>query len=116
MLERQLQENKKREYKERHTLSSSIKLDINLAVHVLCQIQDIFLFGLFLLLLLLLLVSTATATACATSVLLAAATVTASAAPTATAAERGSLGHFFCNKKNIYYVEEGIGGMCWRDM
>lgn len=77
---------------EKHTLSPPTKLDLDLLVHKLGQIEDIFLFGLLLLLLLLvwLLMSTATSTA---TTLTAPAITSAAATATTTTSERASFGH-----------------------
>lgn len=83
----------------RPTFSTSIELDIDLLVHVLGQVEDVFLFGLLLLLLLLLLVL-GTATRSTATLLLLCATaacsvrrITASAAAASRHPERASVGH-----------------------
>lgn len=71
------------------TLTTAIELDAHLLVHVLVQIEDVFLLGLLLLLLLL---STATSTATSMGATTAR-PVIASAAAATTSTERASFGH-----------------------
>jgi malic enzyme len=74
---------------DKRTFSSTVKLDPDLLVHVLGQVENVFLFGLLLLLLL----STATSTATFSMSATAARSIITSAAVAATSTERASFGH-----------------------